>query len=815
MERAIESRSGRRAGTLVVFAALLIAVLLDARAEACGFPAGALPPGSYRASCENCQMNGVDLVCDCRNIGGGLDRTSIDVTNCETDPANTDGQLVCSLCAPVGSCCLGGVNCQERAPLTCQALGGSPGQGSQCLPDACEPEPGECDGSVVTWVGGRSGSFGDPENWEPPQVPTYEEGGTCDAAVFDSPRVTVDFAPTLGAASRASALPRGPNRTEPGRVWVRRGHVQAHNSLLTLRDASTAGLRDASMILSPEATLILHAGADVIAETVRLDSGSELELSDVFQVNCTDMLVTEGLVELRGGLLSCGSIDARTGKLDLEGASSAAAATDLVVSELRVADDAQIDTETAQLVLGPSESTVGGETGTEATWRVSTLLNIQEGGRLLVGATGLLEAALVVLGSGGSLVVGAGQLDVSAVVLVNEGGTLRTNHAVASIGTLSVDGGSVEFLHDTVEPGPSIMTDGVGVHDGSLSLEEGVHVETAGSARVDPPTASDIVAVDVGAAGDDGDEKWTVLETLSLGTGGGLAFLALSNSLVEAGHIEIGELGIVHGIGTFFVRNTPPFTGDGFVVNRGSLGSDILIDGSLVNAGEMVELLLGEGGLPQLNPLARQLPRIVRRGLAGPAALGGPLVVTGDATLGGTLVLQFRNGYAPAQGQPLAVLDVGGSVTGEFENVEVQGLAPGALFDGALSGGVYTVVATNTPEPLPPLALKAKKKLNEAKKGGSKVKIGRTGDRSQALLVHYRMGGSARNGVDYQLLEGTLEIPAGKKSATLRIVPIADGFAEPPETIELELLPGDGYSLPLAAEVAIELVDAKPKKGGG
>lgn len=814
MERAIESRSGRRAGTLAVFAALLIIVLLGARADACGFPAGALPPGSYLASCEDCQMNGVDLVCSCRNIGSGLDRTSIDVTNCDTDPANSDGELVCTLCAPVGSCCLGGRNCAERAPLTCEALGGSPGQGSQCLEDTCEPEPGECEDELLTWVGGRSGAFGDPENWEPPQVPTYEEGGACEAAVFDSPRVTVDFA-LFPLASRASGLPRGPNRTEPGRLWVRRGLVEAHNSVLGLKNASITSNADPSALLSPGATLILHTGADVVAQAVRLESGAALELIDVFQVNCTDMIVNEGLVELRGGLLGCESIDARTGKLDLEGASSTAVVTDLVVSELRVADDAQLDTETAELVLGPSESTVGGETGTESTWRASTLLKIEEGGRLFVGATGRLEATVVALGSGASLRVGgAGQLDVLAAVLVN-GGYLRTVYGDVSIGSLTVDGGSVDFTFETDFPEPSVRTGSVRVDNGSLSLEEGAHVKTAGSARVDPPTASEIVAVHVGAAGDDGDEKWTVLETLSLGTGGGLAFLSLSNSLVEAGHIEIGQLGFVQGIGTLFVRSTPPFTGDGFVVNRGSLWSDILVDGSLVNAGELVQLLLGEGGLPQLNPLAAQLPRIVRRGAAAPAALGGPLVVTGDATLGGTLVLQFRNGYAPAQGQPFAVLDVGGTVTGEFENIEVQGLAPGVLFDVAPSEGGYTAVATNTPEPLPPLSIKAKKKLKEKKKAGAKLKIRRTGDRSQPLLVHYRMGGEARNGVDYQLLEGTLEIPAGKKSAVLRIVPIADGFAEPPETIVLELLSGDGYSLPLQSQVAIELIDAKPKKGGG
>jgi hypothetical protein len=181
--------------------------------------------------------------------------------------------------------------------------------------------------------------------------------------------------------------------------------------------------------------------------------------------------------------------------------------------------------------------------------------------------------------------------------------------------------------------------------------------------------------------------------------------------------------------------------------------------------------------------------------------------VAGDATLDGTLVLHFRNGFAPARGEPIRVLDVAGGVTGDFAQIVVQGLAPGAQFDGAFSGGVYTVAATTPTEALRPFTLKAKTKLKETKRKGAKVKVGRTGDRSQPLLVHYAVAGSAENGIDYELLEGSVEIPAGKKSATIAVRPFGDGIAEPPETIELELLPGDGYSLPLVSSATIELLN--------
>jgi hypothetical protein len=182
--------------------------------------------------------------------------------------------------------------------------------------------------------------------------------------------------------------------------------------------------------------------------------------------------------------------------------------------------------------------------------------------------------------------------------------------------------------------------------------------------------------------------------------------------------------------------------------------------------------------------------------------------VTGDATLDGTLVLQFRNGFAPAQGEPFEVLDVGGNVTGDFAQIVVQGLAPGALFDGAFEGGTYRVAATADTEALPPLTLKAKPKLKETKKAGAKVKVGRAGDRTQPLAVSYEVRGSAENGIDYALLAGTLEIPAGRKSATPAVRPFRDGLPELPETIEIELLPGEGYSLPLVSRATIELLSS-------
>jgi len=181
-------------------------------------------------------------------------------------------------------------------------------------------------------------------------------------------------------------------------------------------------------------------------------------------------------------------------------------------------------------------------------------------------------------------------------------------------------------------------------------------------------------------------------------------------------------------------------------------------------------------------------------------------VIDGDASLDGTLVLQFLNGFAPSQGETFELLDVSGAVAGAFANVLVRGLAQGAddfaqdLADGrlVLTSGTDTVA-------LPTVSLTGKTRLAEKKKAGLKLKLARAGDTSAPLVVAYAIGATAENGIDYQLLPGTLEIPAGKKSAKLVVKPWADARVEGPETIELEILPGDDYAPSLFSKVVVEL----------
>lgn len=68
----------------------------DGRLSCRGGGGGQVPPGSYRASCTNAYMSGFTLNAQCRDRRGYLQRSSIDVRSCRSrDIANHDGRLSC------------------------------------------------------------------------------------------------------------------------------------------------------------------------------------------------------------------------------------------------------------------------------------------------------------------------------------------------------------------------------------------------------------------------------------------------------------------------------------------------------------------------------------------------------------------------------------------------------------------------------------------------------------------------------------------------------------------------------------------------
>jgi hypothetical protein len=83
----------------------------------------------------------------------------------------------------------------------------------------------------------------------------------------------------------------------------------------------------------------------------------------------------------------------------------------------------------------------------------------------------------------------------------------------------------------------------------------------------------------------------------------------------------------------------------------------------------------------------------------------------------------------------------------------------------------------------------------------------RTGTTAAALLVQYRVGGTATSGSDFAALSGSVTIPAGAASATVRVTPVDDPDAEAPETVDVTVQPDGAYTVGTPSTAAVTIAD--------
>lgn len=93
--------------------------------------------------------------------------------------------------------------------------------------------------------------------------------------------------------------------------------------------------------------------------------------------------------------------------------------------------------------------------------------------------------------------------------------------------------------------------------------------------------------------------------------------------------------------------------------------------------------------------------------------------------------------------------------------------------------------------------------------------ISRYNTSNQDVTVNFRVRGRAIRGVDYVLTDAndnpitgnTITIPAGEFSTPIKVHAIADGVLEADESMRLEILAGDGYSLTYPMSDRVRIVD--------
>lgn len=83
----------------------------------------------------------------------------------------------------------------------------------------------------------------------------------------------------------------------------------------------------------------------------------------------------------------------------------------------------------------------------------------------------------------------------------------------------------------------------------------------------------------------------------------------------------------------------------------------------------------------------------------------------------------------------------------------------------------------------------------------------RSGDLSQPLVVHYTIGGTATNGVDYDTLVSPVTIPAGQSSLTVTVNPKDDAHTEGVESVTLTLVSHSSYAIGAASNATVRISD--------
>jgi hypothetical protein len=127
-------------------------------------------------------------------------------------------------------------------------------------------------------------------------------------------------------------------------------------------------------------------------------------------------------------------------------------------------------------------------------------------------------------------------------------------------------------------------------------------------------------------------------------------------------------------------------------------------------------------------------------------------------------------------------------VVGNLQSCYLRVLLPLCLAAlGLVLPGVSKADDTNGTWPV--VSVQVARNAAESGSPSGAFTIQRTGDTGQALVVNYRISGTATNGVDYQRLSGTVTIPAAQSSATVGVMPIGNLAEGSNKNVTVTLVP--------------------------
>lgn len=118
------------------------------------------------------------------------------------------------------------------------------------------------------------------------------------------------------------------------------------------------------------------------------------------------------------------------------------------------------------------------------------------------------------------------------------------------------------------------------------------------------------------------------------------------------------------------------------------------------------------------------------------------------------------------------------------------------LYDLGAAASASVTVADNDGPNIQLEAIKGKTVAYETDQVAAQVKVYRPGGSTTGVVpVAYTMGGTAKNGEDFNTLSGTIDIPNGSSYAIIEVVPIDDDIDEDRETVEFNLAENGWYTI--------------------
>lgn len=439
-----------------------------------------------------------------------------------------------------------------------------------------------------------------------------------------------------------------------------------------------------------------------------------------------------------------------------------------------------------------------------------TACHVTAFGRSRLEVTGDLDAenllGFVVSDGAGraELAVGGGlRLGVASLLAGFSGDvTVDGDLAIEDGAAMTLSGGSLTLLGVADGTGDVTVGNGPGATT-SCALVAGARADTLTSGRAwrIGSASGDAAELVVGDSADATGSAFRSMGDVELGRADGAASATLlvgGGSLVATpGTVFVrpgARLESVRGVAADVVNGKAPRTEPApatiraVVVNEGTVDADALaIDGGF-----------------------SQGPGAVLVVKVRPGTGGAPLRVSGPATLGGTLVVEFTEGLAPAAAEDVRVAEFAGSVAGSFASIQVRGLSPGAVLGAEQSGGTLVVRPAAGTSPLPAVDVRFRGRRGLAESRPSRTAtllVSRSGPIDDPLEVTLSFGGTATAGRDFEALSDRVTLPAGRRSAKVRVRALDDARPERSETIDVRVVPGATTTRGRFARATVRIAD--------